>query len=280
MRRVAANRQKHLRSRRQRKLAQACVVALVIGAPLLWFFLSGTASRLADEAGRRTVALSARAGLKVEDILVEGRERTPPEQLVEALGVRRGDPILAIDLDAVRHRLEAISWVRSATVERRLPAEIHLVITERAPIALWQSQGRYFLVDRDGQVVGDEIAEYGDLPLTVGENAPDHVGELIALLSGEPELAKRFRAAQWVGDRRWNITLDRDGEAIEIRLPEDDPASAWHELARIESEQQLLERKVNVVDMRVPDRLVLRTTDGGVRDSTVATKKTASGKDT
>jgi len=159
--------------------------------------------------------------------------------------------------------VEEISWVKSATVERRLPNEVHVLITERAPVMLWQNQGRYYLVDREGQVVGDEIEEYADLPLTVGEGAPDHAGELMDLLKTEPALQARVKAAQWVGGRRWTLTLDHAPGGIEVMLPESDPQSAWHDLARLDTEQSLLERQITVVDMRLPDRLVLRTTATG-----------------
>jgi cell division protein FtsQ len=242
---------------------------------------SGMAQRLADDIRQRTIALSGEVGFRVEDILVEGRNRTPREQLLSALQVQRGDPILGIDLAATRQRLEEISWVKSATIERRLPGEVHLLISERAPIVLWQNQGKYYLVDSEGQVVGDEVGEYSELPLMVGEDAPDHATELLDLLNSEPALKKRVKAAQWVGDRRWNITLDRTTDGIDVRLPEENPLSAWHELASLEKDQSLLERKVTLIDMRLPDRLVLRST-GGAEESAISSqtkRKAHTGKD-
>jgi cell division protein FtsQ len=44
-----------------------------------------------------------------------------------------------------------------------------------------------------------------------------------------------------------------------VRLPEADPAAAWAQLARIERQQGLLSRDVLVIDLRLPDRLVVRT---------------------
>jgi cell division protein FtsQ len=246
-----------------------------------WMIHSGAAQRLLDSTRHQAIALSGQAGFRVEEILVEGRNRTPREQLLSALGVQRGDPILGIDLAATRQRLEEISWVKNATIERRLPNEVHLLIVERNPIVLWQNQGKYYLVDRDGQVVGDEIEEYAELPLMVGEGAPDHAAELLALLDSEPTLKKRVKATQWVGDRRWNITLDRTIGGIDVRLPEDNPIAAWHELAALDKDQSLLERKVTLIDMRLPDRLVLRST-GGAEESTISNQtkhKAHPGKD-
>lgn len=268
----------------RRRTRKAALIGLAIGGGLLfpaWLIHSGTAQRLFDDARHQTVALSARAGFRVEEILVEGRNRTPREELLSALGVQRGDPILGIDLAATRQRLEEISWVKNATIERRLPNEVHLLISERNPVVLWQNQGKYYLVDRDGQVVGDEIEEYAELPLMVGEGAPDHAAELVDLLNAEPALQKRVKAAQWIGERRWNITLDRTIGGIDVRLPEEDPIAAWHQLATLDKEQSLLERKVTLIDMRLPDRLVLRST-GGAEESSISNqtkRKSHPGKD-
>ncbi|MDR3435795.1 cell division protein FtsQ/DivIB [Telmatospirillum sp.] len=256
----------------RKRIRHITLAVLVVGGGLVfpaWMIRSGTAARLVDDLHQQTIALSGRAGFRVEEIFVEGRARTPREQIVGALQIKRGDPILGIDLAATRQRLEELSWVKTATIERRLPGVVHLLITERNPIVLWQNQGKYYLVDHDGQVVGDEIDEYADLPLMVGEGAPDHAAELIDLLNAEPELKKRVKAAQWVGDRRWNVTLDRTSGGIDIRLPEEDPLIAWHDLAKLDREQSLLERKVTLIDMRLPDRLVLRST-GGAEESAIA----------
>jgi cell division protein FtsQ len=224
---------------------------------------------------------SGQAGYRVDDIFVEGRIKTPRDELLTALGVKRGDAILAVDLAAAQKRIEEIPWVRTAAVERRLPNQIHILIAERSPIALWQNKGRYFLVDRDGQIVGDQIDDYAGLPLTVGEGAPDHAAELVTLLSTEPTLRDRVKSATWIGDRRWNVMLDRTPDGVEIRLPEEDAETAWHDLAKLDREQSLLERQLSVVDMRMPDRLVLRAANAPHEQAAgpTAKKKPSNGKD-
>jgi len=254
-----------------RRAALASVAALAL--------LLGIALFPARQAADRILAWSGQAGFRVDDILVEGRIKTPRDQLLTALGVSRGDAIFAVDLAAARQRIEMIPWVRTAVVERRLPGQIHLVISERAPIALWQSAGRYFLVDRDGQIVGDQIDDYPNLPLIVGEGAPDHAAEMVALLQQEPGLKARFKAASWIGDRRWNVMLDRTPDGIEVRLPEEHADDAWHDLARLENERQLLERQISVVDLRQPDRMVLRAATSPHEQAAGTKRKTQNGKD-
>jgi cell division protein FtsQ len=242
-------------------LISAFALAVVVTPPL-WLARSSTPARLERQAIDGFIELSSRGGLRVADILVEGRKRLPAAALAAALGVGRGDAILGLDLAAARNRIAALPSVKSVTIERRLPDRLYVLIAEREPIAVWQYQGHYTLVDREGAPVGDDVADFPDLPLVVGEGAPDHVAALLDMLASASEIAKRVKASQWISERRWNIQVGGPAGDIEVRLPEDDPAAAWLELARLEDQQKLLERALSVIDMRLPDRLVLRVPVG------------------
>jgi cell division protein FtsQ len=109
---------------------------------------------------------------------------------------------------------------------------------------------------------GDNIDDYPGLPLVVGPGAPGHAAELLAMIAAEKDLAGRVKASQWISGQRWNIEMSGPEGDIEVRLPEEDPATAWHDLAKIEAENKLLERKITMIDMRLPDRLVLRVPSG------------------
>ena len=122
-----------------------------------------------------------------------------------------GDSLLAIDLQAARKRLEAIDWVASATVERRLPDTLYVTLKERRAVAIWQNGSEYTLIDRNGRTVRASRMPPGaeKLLLLGGPGAPEHVGELLLLLAYEPAIAKQLRAAVWVGHRRWNLVLEQ-----------------------------------------------------------------------
>lgn len=251
-------------ARRTRRILTGAVLAATVIALPSWLFLTGIGHELIEETRSEVLAFTARHGYGVQEVFVEGRARTAPQDLLAALAVKRGDPILGLDLAAARARLETLTWVGSASLERRLPGEIHLVITERVPTALWQSQGRYFLVDRTGRVIdappNDE--DIASLFLIVGDGAPEQARALLAMLDGEPSIKPRVKAAQRISERRWNLRLDDATHGIVVRLPEEDPEAALAELARLDREEGLLSREVALIDMRLPDRLVLRATPG------------------
>jgi cell division protein FtsQ len=230
------------------------LVLFLVGAAWLWH--SGWLGRQADRLAEAAYQLTADAGFAVDDVLVEGRGRTDPSAILAALRVQRGTPILAIDPRAARARLEALPWVRQATVERRLPKLVYIRLTERNPLALWQLDGKLSVIDRTGEVISGVTAkQFARLPLVVGQGAPHHAAALVAMLDREPDLRPLVTAAVRVSGRRWNLHL-RGG--IDVRLPETDPAEAWVQLARLEREHGLLGRDVVAIDLRLPGRLVVR----------------------
>jgi cell division protein FtsQ len=201
---------------------------------------------------------------KLVDVTVEGRDYVERSAILAALNVKSGDSLLGIDLQASRQNLEAIDWVASATVERRLPDTLYVTLVERRAVAIWQNGEEYTLIDRDGRTVRASRMPPGaeTLLLLGGPGAPEHVGELLLLLAYEPVVARQLRAAVWVGQRRWNLILNN---GVEIWLPEEDAVAALQQLAKLDDKHRLLSREFGVVDLRLPDKLYLRKRSGEVQ---------------
>jgi cell division protein FtsQ len=201
--------------------------------------------------------IAAVTPFKLSDVTVEGREYVERDAILAALNVQSGDSLLGIDLQGARKRLEAIDWVATATVERRLPDTLYVTLKERRAVAIWQNGAEYTLIDKNGRTVKASRMPPGaeKLLLLGGPGAPEHVGELLLLLAYEPSIANRLRAAVWVGQRRWNLVLAND---TEIWLPEEDAVAALQRMAKLEASDKLLSREFGVVDLRLPDKLYLR----------------------
>jgi cell division protein FtsQ len=224
------------------------------GAVTLSRLPSGQA--LLSAAADRTLAATASLGLVVSNIQVEGRETTEAATILAALSAQRGTPILAVSPSRAKQQLERLPWVRSATIERRLPGTLVVRLVERHPLAVWQHAGKQELIDREGKVIPvKDVSRFSRVPTVVGEDAARHAGKLIDMLARQPELAARVTAAIRVDDRRWNLRIDN---VIDVLLPEEDPEAAWVHLAALERQDKLLQREIRVVDMRLPDRVVLR----------------------
>jgi cell division protein FtsQ len=239
------------------KLGAAIVLVTGLGAGLGWATKSGVVGQAWDATATGIERATVQAGLRVDEVLVAGRSETLRDDLLIALDVERGMPILSIDLLKARDRVTALPWVKAARVERRLPDTIYVEITERVPLALWQRQGVFTLIDQDGDPIhGRSVRRFGHLPIIVGDGAPERARAALVMLSAEPALARRVKALTWIGNRRWTVLLE---EGISVELPENEPANAWARLASLERERGVLKADVHTVDLRVPDQLIFRT---------------------
>lgn len=262
-------------SRRRRRMIKAGVYAgsIAVLTGVAWQ-LSANGWIYTQMSTLRTSVLdvTADAGLRVDDVVLSGRQNADPAEILAALDIERGSPILAMDMDAARARIESLGWVRSADIARRLPDVVFVRVVERQPLAIWQHNGRSALVDRFGETIQRSgLNNFAHLPLIVGDGAPEHAAQLIDLLQAYPAVAKAIEAAVRVSERRWNLRL-RNG--IDVRLPEANISAALTRLDDFQREHALLDRDVVAVDLRVPDRLIVRVG----RDS--APRPKAEGKDT
>jgi len=249
-------------------LSLAALASVAYGG--YWTWSSGWIQRQAELAYLRTLQWTADLGLAVREVYVSGRAETAQSSLLGALDVRIGNPILAVDVDQAQQRIEQLGWVARATVERRFPATLHISLQERRAAAIWQRKGSFVLVDIDGVVIGTEgLERFDHLKVIVGEDAPQRTRDLLRVLSAAPGLAERVDAAVWVGDRRWNMRLNN---GIDVRLPEQDPTAAWARLAELDSTHGILDKDIRAIDLRLPDRLVVRMNDGAAEKSPINTK--------
>jgi cell division protein FtsQ len=245
--------------RRSRHYARPAALAgaglLVVGG-IAAVLTSGMVQRLAADAASGVAVRLADAGLQLARIEIEGRVHTNDAALLAAVGARRGDPMLAIDPAAVRERLKALAWVREAEVRRRLPGTLEIHLSERTPFAIWQHQGRHVVIDREGVVLAETgLERFGPLPLVVGAGAAPRAAEILDLVARNPAVNERFKAAVRVADRRWNIRLSSGADVL---LPEGAEAPALERLSSLHAQHALLDKGLAAVDMRLPDRLVLR----------------------
>ncbi|MBV1836712.1 cell division protein FtsQ/DivIB [Acetobacter estunensis] len=244
---------------RRHKHGVRMVVSCAVLAGVGWGFLSfhGTQRVLAPLTTRIVASLP----LKVTDIRIEGQNLTNPVTIHEALGIAVGDPMLGFDVKAARARLDALPFVEHASVERHLSGLIVVRLEERPPFAVWQRKGQFILIDRDGNPVpdkgmtGKDALAFMKLPLVVGDGADRAAAEFLDALAKAPDVKERMTAATLVGERRWSLML-RDGTTV--YLPEAAEVQAFDRLETLQKRFALLDRPVEIIDLRLPDRLTIR----------------------
>jgi cell division protein FtsQ len=264
--------------RRQRRLlkpaawlAFGCLIVLPIFIVARSAAPGGTLTTMRERLGNAT----ASTGLRVTDVIVEGRQNTPEPLLRSAISVNKGDPILGFSVEQARKRIESLDWVEQATVERRLPGTVVVFLKERRPFAVWQNQGKFVLVDRAGQVVANQdLSQFRKLPLIVGAGAPAAAATLLDALTDHPVLAARVVAGVRVAERRWNLRMN---SGADVMLPEGHVPEALDRLMQLQTQHAVLDRPLAAIDLRLPDRLVLRPKSEPHSESAAAPGTSASG---
>lgn len=246
-----------------KRIVLSSALGLMAVGGVYLFFSTGSAALVREWGRERLVYLAANMGYRIDNIYVEGRNYTEADLLRGIINMEKGDPLFAFDPATARDLLRKVSWIKDANVRRVMPDTIYIDITERQPLALWQFEGKVRVVDADGVVLTSELKPFASLPLVVGEGANKKVSDLMALLDAEPDLKSRVEAANWVGDRRWDLTM-KDG--LLIKLPEDDVGLALRKLADSQHRDRLLDKDIALVDLREADRFVVRTKPGAVQE--------------
>ncbi len=231
----------------------------------LWMWISGWGALKIDQLFEKSLTLTQKAGYAVTDIVVEGRRYTEKDDLFKALGVASGYPVLVFDAEKAHARLAKLPWIASATIERRLPGTLYIRLTERQPMARWQHGNVTEVIDREGKVLSAANPErFSGLLLVAGDNAPEQTADLLLSLKNFPNILARVKGAVRVGERRWNLHLDT-GHLV--RLPEHNMPDALKRLEELITEQNILDRGIASIDMRVQEKVILdpdpETTAGG-----------------
>lgn len=209
----------------------------------------------------------------VTTLVIEGSlTRLTAGQITAAVGETQAPRLFAIDLAAIRERVEALPWVAHARVSRVWPDRIAVRVTERLPFARW---GEASLIDSESRVFTPPPSDIpADLP------------QLSAPEGHEAETAVSFQALYGaLADSPFKpvgLTQDARGEwrlqtlvGIELRLGQGDPlaktalllGAVRHTLA-----DQL--PRVAYIDLRYANGFSVGWKDG-MAPSTVANKKTA-----
>lgn len=237
----------------------AATVLLIAGVVLYGLFVGGHVSAAAQGVAGQANRLLALAGFSIQEVTVTGRTHAHADQLLAALGVERGDPVLGFDTEAARQRIERIDWVKSATVTRMLPDTIRIDVIERVPFAIWQRGGTLSIVDRDGLPITDEgIQSFANLPLVVGFGGSRAATDILTLMEqAQPQFLGRVRAFVRVGDRRWNLRLEN---GVDVKLPETGIEKALADVVTLDLKYKILSRDIESVDLRLPDRVTIALT--------------------
>jgi len=203
--------------------------------------------------------IASSAGFEVHRVEVRGVNRLNELKVYERALAQRDLAMPLVDVDALRDQLLELSWVQDARVSRQLPETLVIDIVERKPFAVLRKPGGGLaLIDAAGHELEPISAARAKGKLVLeGKGSAKEIEALTALLDAAPALWPQVGEAQWVGNRRWNLTF-RTGQVLALPQGEKEAARALVAFARLDGTNRLLGGEVAAFDMRASDRMYLR----------------------
>jgi cell division protein FtsQ len=237
---------------------QKAFLVLILAAAAAGAWALASMAGLTALAGQQLAYAAADAGYEVERVEVRGVERMNELRVYERVLGQRERAMPLVDVHALRDSLRELDWVKDARVSRQLPDTIVVDIVEREPHAALRKPDRLVLIDETGRELEPiSQADAGKMLLISGPGAQARVEDLSALLDAAPALRPQVAEAEWIGNRRWNLTF-RTGQVLALPQGDEKSATALIQFARADGLYRLLGGKVAAFDMRNAPRIYMR----------------------
>jgi cell division protein FtsQ len=227
--------------------------AMTLAAGTWWLSDEDRRMKITDAVAEARASVEERPEFMVNVMAVEGAGDEVSADIRDILPIDLPASSFDIDLEQLRDTIKGLDPVREATVRIRPGGVLEVRITERKPVVVWRSYEQVSLIDETGAHVAEVPSRLArpDLPLIAGDGADQAVAEALDLMQAAKPLGKRMRGLVRMGERRWDVVLDRDQR---ILLPETGARQALERVIVLDKAQQLLGRDVARVDMRLGQR--------------------------
>ena len=204
----------------------------------------------------RTV-MEERPEFMVKQMRVQGASEATDGLVRAALPVEFPVSSFHLDLETLKASVESIEGVEAASLLVGAQGVLEVGIVERVPAVIWRSDEGLVLLDASGEKSGqlNSRLDRPELPLVTGAGVENNVSEAIDVFAKLAPVAGRVRGLMRVGERRWDVVLDRNQI---LRLPEDKPLASLERIFALHAAQDILNRDVSVVDVRDGRKPILR----------------------
>lgn len=236
---------------------QKAFTVLILGGALVGLGWLAQVSGAMTVASDRFAHIASNAGFKLRTVTVQGTQRMNQMLVHERAFGQRDLAMTRVDTEGLREELLDLPWVRDARVSRQLPDVLKVDIIEREPHAVLRRADRLMLIDSTGvelePVSDSDASEY---LLIEGPGAQGQVEALDMLLDAAPALKGKVAGAEWVGNRRWNLTFETE-QRLALPQGEDRAAAALISFAQADGVHRLIGGEVASFDMRNLPRMYM-----------------------
>jgi len=251
---TAAHRRTRDRRRGTSRLGKIGTVLLIIVAVLV----------VLGALGAGTWAALHSRWFAATSVTVTGARHESPAEVEQAAGLADAPPMISVNPAAVSQRVQAdFPWVATATVTRRWPHTVTIVITERRPVAFVSTRSGVQEVDVTGLLLGKPPA--GEVLPTLAVAAPpaDPHGTRVLGTAAHPGLVVAATLPPAFAQQVATISVDAKG-SVTIALtspltfvlgPASDLAAKYEDIAAVIHGATM--HAGDVIDVSVPQAMTV-----------------------
>ena len=185
--------------------------------------------------------------------ILSNSKNTDFEPIRLAIGITRGTNIKSVDLHQINNRVSKVPGVKKSSVRRLANGDI-IIKTQQHKVAAQLSDGVYYYpLSEDGTKIDTPSTERNENTVVFRGTVPEDFTEIASMVSG---ISEHIDYMYMVESRRWNIYTKK---GTLIYLPEDEPAVAINKIKRLNNTHKILSRNLEVIDMRDPARILVKT---------------------
>jgi cell division protein FtsQ len=238
-----------LSGKRKNKVGALVIIAAAVSLGTAVFF-SFDMMRTAFEALLENAIESA--GFIVKTININGASKKNTEIIMEGLAIRNGESIFKVSTKDIYKYVSSKSFVKSVIVSKNLPNILNINIIEKEPIAIFQQNSKFFLIDREGAIIEEVSSRRSGLPVVIGDDANLHAMQIVDKISRFKQVMPRVEHMMFVRKRRWDIVL-RGGTIV--KLPKENVDQAIKTLSDLSNKELI--KGAKTIDLRIEGSTVI-----------------------
>ena len=172
--------------------------------------------------------------------------------LASAITLPPGTNTYSVNLENLNARIGAIPGIQKSAVRRTPSGNLAIKASFYQAVALWTDGENFFPLSADGTIVNTPQQTRDEGNVVFRGKIPNNITDIT---KAAHNLVGELDYIEWIENRRWNLTTV-DGTVI--MLPESNPIAAIGSLMTLHRNHDILNKKLNVIDMRDDARILVK----------------------
>ena len=172
--------------------------------------------------------------------------------IVAAATIAPNTRTYSIDLDMLNERVSKVPGVKKSAVRRMPNGNISVRVALHRAVALWTDGQNYFPLSADGTIVNKPTDVRDASHVVFRGKLPNDITQIT---NAAHNLVGDLDYMEWIENRRWNMYTNG---GITIMLPEENPLAAIGTLISLNTNHNILDKDIKLIDMRDSARILVK----------------------